>query len=104
MRKAALLLATPFLAAGAIVATPTAASADTETCVHRAEFQKVTRGMHKSTVHAIFDVKGKQQSIYVGYDGTRYESRSYRGCANRYSSVHISYTNKRVDSKYAYWG
>ncbi|HET6262638.1 MAG TPA: hypothetical protein VFG99_10440, partial [Chloroflexia bacterium] len=48
--------------------------------------------------------KGKQQSIYVGYDGTRYESRSYRGCANRYSSVHISYTNKRVDSKYAYWG
>jgi len=64
--------ATLGFAPAVLVAAP--ASADTPTCVDRAEFKKVERGMKMSRVHAVFDVSGKQTSYDSGYP-TKIENR-----------------------------
>ncbi len=93
--------AAPLCALGltAVVAVP--ASAASPSCVEKKEFRQVERGMSKARVANIFDIGGRQTSVY-SISGTRYESRSYRSCT-RYGSVYIDFEDGRVSSRMAFW-
>lgn len=96
------LAASAFLAVGVVAGAP-AASADTEGCVTKTEFSKISRGDTIRKVTRVFDTKGKQ--TYIGYG---YQSRDYRVCGSRYGFVNIDYDRRNglwyVESKSAYWG
>lgn len=59
----------------AVTLVPSSASADTPTCVSRAEWDLVDYDMTMGTVHSIFDFNG----TLVSDDGL-YKTRGYKSC------------------------
>ena len=101
---------TKFLAALAATAAltlsapVTPAVADTDGCVAKAEFKKVSKGMRINRVHNIFDTKGKQTMSGYGM-----QFREYKTCTNpQWGFVTVDYQKKggvwKVTGKFAYWG
>ena len=94
------------LTTATLVVAPPAEAADTPTCVTRAEYRAVSRGMTKARVHQIFDIAGHRDAIsWAGGYGA--EIRSYRPCS-RYSAVSIAYEKRpggvwRLSAKSAVW-
>jgi hypothetical protein len=89
-----------------VIALAPAASADTEGCVVRSEYQKVHKGMRKSSVQRIFDTNGNRQAI-AHSGGYTSEIRSYRTCS-QYSAVSVAFDSGpgeplRVSAKSAVW-
>lgn len=102
MKKfAAALVATAFIASGAVAVTapPAAASKGTVT---QPEFRKAKKGMTNDRVHQIFNTRGKTTFQGYGYMDREYKTR------NRYGFVFVSYERRNGDwkliSKSAYWG
>src|SRR3712207_2169074 len=87
------------------------ASADTPTCVSKAEFKAVKRGWTITRVANRFDVPGKQTFFDSGdptYGIPAFQSRDYTACPDS-SSVWLNFEKKsgdkwRMTSKSAYWG
>lgn len=87
-----------------IVIGPVAtASADTPGCVTKREFRSVHRGATKLRVRRVFDTAGRQSS-WFNIGGDVYETREYKTCGSRYGLVSIDYVNRRLNSKFAFWG
>ncbi len=104
MRRFGAVLATAALAVAPIMASAAPASADTEGCVTKTEFRKVSKGWALKRVHRVFDTAGKQSFFYSGY-----QTRDYKPCRNPdFSFVMVDYEKRngvwRVTSKSAYWG
>jgi hypothetical protein len=86
------------LASGLVLANPSEASAQ-ESCVTRAEFRNVHRGMSKAAVHRVFDTSGRRSAIsHAG--GYTFEIRSYRACT-QFGAISIGFENGRLQSKSA---
>ena len=101
MRRFGAVLATAALAVAPIMASAAPASADTEGCVTKTEFRKVSKGWALKRVHRVFDTAGKQSFFYSGY-----QTRDYRPCRNPdFSFVMVDYEKRngvwRVTSKSA---
>jgi hypothetical protein len=95
------------LTAAVLFAPTTAAHADTDGCVTKAEYRKVKKNMPKTRVHAIFDTAGKRESRATS-GGYVAEVRSYRVCGSRYSAVAIAFDKEprdvpRLAAKSAVW-
>jgi hypothetical protein len=102
MRKLALAAAATVTAVTATLVPATAAqAADTPTCVTRAEYKAVHKGMTKTRVHRIFDISGKRMAI-AHSGGFTSEIRSYKTC-QKFSAVSIAYDNGKLSAKSAVW-
>ena len=94
------------LALSALTLVPASAHADTPGCVTRAEYRQVTKGMTKTRVDGIFDLKGHREVVsYSGGYGS--EIRSYKTCS-LYSVVSMAFEKRpggawRLAAKSAVW-
>jgi len=107
--KRLITVAAPVLVAGtlSVVATGTAhADAGSPTCVTRAEYRQVHKGMTKRAVDREFGVHGHRQAG-ASSGGYRSEVWSYHPC-HRFSAVAVSYNANpggplRLSAKSAVW-
>ena len=108
MRRAILALVTLGAVAVPVTAIAPAANADagSPTCVTRAEYRQVNKGMTKAAVDREFGIHGKRQAGATS-GGYRSEVWSYRTC-QRYSALAVSFSANpggplRLAAKSAVW-
>ncbi len=101
------IIAAACLIAGITLAvTPANADPGSPTCVTRAEYRQVHKGMTKAAVTREFGIRGHRDAGATS-GGYRTEIWSYKTC-NRFSAVAISFSSSggaplRLDYKSAVW-
>ena len=77
---------------GALVVTATPASADTPRCVTHKEYRQVHKGMKKSRVHRIFDIRGEfADGAAGGYTRWYPSCQAYRSEGSD-AGAHVTYS------------